>query len=213
MAQLFNKSAILTLTAIISSLASYAKAEESSMLFDKPTFYIGAGSGLSNVDTGITATTGTAKLDEDDIAYKAFVGVNLNKFLSIEGFYVNLGEASLSGNNGDTFVSNGTTFTFTGTAEVVTDATAWGIAPIVGFDVTENFRPFAKVGLHMWDASASVTTTAGNAALTDSGTDMMFGAGFTYKFDKNIAIRTEFERFKFDDENVDLISASAQYTF
>jgi outer membrane autotransporter protein len=109
---------------------------------------------------------------------------------------------------------DGTTYTFTANnVTVETVGTSYGIVPVFGYDVTESFRPFAKVGVHRWDFDATLTSSAGNATFSDSGTDVMFGAGFTYKFYKNMALRAEFERYTFGDNDVDLISVSAQYTF
>ncbi len=177
-------------------------------------FYIGLGAGKTTLETGIANTTGTAKLDEDDTGKKIFAGVHLNKFISIEAFYADLGEASLSGNNGDTFQFNGSTFAFTANnVKITSKGKGFGIAPMVGYNITENFRPFAKIGVHRWDIDTTATTSAGSASISNSGTDLMFGLGLAYSFTKNIGIRAEYERFKFDGDDADLISASIQYTF
>ena len=96
--------------ALLTMGSSQTFAQDAGFKFiDNPSVYLGAGAGRSSIDAGVTATTGTATLDEDDIGYKAFAGLQINKFLAAEVFYANLGEAELTGNNGDTFGANGTT--------------------------------------------------------------------------------------------------------
>jgi len=51
-----------------------------------PKFYMGVGAGFMTHDTGVSGTTGTAKLDEEDTAFKGYAGVKLNKFIGLEAF-------------------------------------------------------------------------------------------------------------------------------
>ena len=188
-----------------------ANAED---FISNPKFYVGVGVGKSSVDTGVTATTGTARLDEDDTGYKIFGGVQVNNIVGVEAFYVDFGEVSLTGNNGDTFAHQGTTYTFTANnVKVTAAAKTFGIAPTLGYDVTEQFRPYVKAGFHRWDADASVTASSGSAALSDSGTDLMYGLGAVYMITDNVGIGAEYERFKFDSEDVDFLSANLRYKF
>ena len=48
-----------------------------------PKLYMGVGAGVLAYDTGISGTTGTANLDEEDTAFKGYAGVKLNKFMAI----------------------------------------------------------------------------------------------------------------------------------
>ena len=205
---------ILAVGAGMLAMATQAHAEEMSGFIDNPTFYVGGSAGRASTDTGVTDTTGTASLDEDDTAFKIFGGVNLNKYLAIEGFYADFGEASLSGNNGDTFTARGTTYTFTANdVNLKLQGKAFGIAPVVGYDVTEYFRPFAKVGIQRWDLDGSVNTSVGNFDYSETGTDVYYGVGALISVAEGFGIRAEAERFKFDSEDVDLISVGLQYQF
>jgi OOP family OmpA-OmpF porin len=203
----------LGVAALLSQPNSSAAETNGSSFMDSLTFYVGGSVGRSTVETGVSATTGTASLDEDDTGFKFFGGVNLNKYFSVEGFYTNLGEASLTGNNGDTFQFRGSTFAFTASANITVEGKAYGITPVLGYDVTERFRPFVKLGIQRWELDATVTSSSGSAALSDDGTDLVYGIGFLFGVTDNIAIRMEAERFKFDDANVDLLSIGAQVRF
>lgn len=177
-------------------------------------WYAGAGVGSSSIDTGVSALTGTASLDEDDTGFKLFGGYRLTKNISIEGFYSDFGEASLTGNNGDTFTYGGAVYTFTANnVKVTAEGTALGVAGVFNMPLSKDFSAHAKLGLMHWDADGTVTADAGSAALSDDGTDIYYGLGATYNFTKNIGVAVELERYDFDNEDVDLISANFVYSF
>ncbi|OFX11867.1 MAG: hypothetical protein A2516_03240, partial [Alphaproteobacteria bacterium RIFOXYD12_FULL_60_8] len=174
-----------------------------------PRFYAGVGAGLSSTDTGFTDLTGTAALDEEDTGWKLFGGAELTDLLAVEGFYADFGEATLSGNNGDTFKYGDTTYTFTSNGEVLAYAgTTMGAGGVLGYDINEFFRPFAKLGLHYWEIDASFTSTTTTLNRTDSGVDGYGGLGLQVNLTDWISLRAEYERFLFGNETVDLASGS-----
>ena len=74
--------------------------------------------------------------------------------------------------------------------------------------------PIVKFGLHSWEADATVvSSTAGSATASDEGTDLFYGIGAQFNFDEKIASRVMFERFSFDDDDVDLISVGLIFKF
>jgi OOP family OmpA-OmpF porin len=198
----------LGLTLVFSSTDTVAQEDKSSLL-KTPKFYVGLGAGLTSIDTGLSATTGTAKLDEDDIGFKGFIGFQPHKNIAIEAFYIDFGEASLTGNNGDTFVANGTTYTFIANNVKVGIAASTVGASLVGFiPLHEMVSPIVKIGFHAWESDLSATSSAGGVTLADDGQDIFFGLGGQINFNQNIALRAMVERFKFDDEYVDYFSSS-----
>ena len=74
-------------------------------------WYVGGAFGSTAIDTGVSAVSG-ATLDEEDTGSSFFIGTKMSENLSVEGFYTDFGEASLSGDSGDTFVLDGTTYHF-----------------------------------------------------------------------------------------------------
>ena len=201
------------LTLIFVTTNSLAQDNKSG-LPDTSKIYFGFGVGQASVDTGITSTTGTAKLDEDDIGFKGFVGFQGHENVAIEGFYANLGEASLSGNNGDTFVAGGTTYQFTASGSITSKATTMGLGLVGMLPVNEKFSPIIKFGFHSWETDYTVTSSnAASATLSDEGNDLFYGVGAQFNLNEKMAMRAMFERFKFDDEDVDFISAGLVVKF
>ena len=179
-------------------------------------FYIGASGGRVDVETGVSGTTGTANLDEDDKGWKVYAGYKWENNFGIELNYADFGEASLSGNNGDTFVYQGTTYTFTANGvNIDLEGTTFGIGLTYSLPLIEDtFYIDAKVGAHTWDAEMTISAdAAGNVSLSDDGTDPFYGLGLTYQITKEFGARVEFERYEFDEEDVDYASAGLTFSF
>lgn len=184
------------------------------MLDYQPEFYVGGSAGLSMMDTGVTATSGGTDLDEDDFGYKAYVGWQVNEIFGVEAHYADFGGASISGNSGDSFRLKGVNYAFANNnAEIDLDARSIGVAPVIGVNVTDWFRPFVKAGVHYWDFDAELTDATGSASASDDGTDFFYGAGAEFRLHENFAVRAEFERFQFEELDVDFVSAGANIRF
>lgn len=172
-------------------------------------FYGGIGYGTTSTDTGITA--GTATLDEDDNGVTLFFGKKFDENISIEGLYVNLGEASLTGDNGDTFTYNGTAYTFiVNNGSLTAEASLIGVSGIFSHPLSSRFSVFAKLGLVFWDSEVKVSGSGiSSSSVSDDGTDLFYGLGGDYKISNDWAVRGAYEIFNFDDEDADMISISA----
>ena len=115
----------------------------------KPKYYIGAGGGTSVADTGVYSLTGTASLSEQDIGLKGFIGVQLNKYFAVEGFYSDLGYAQLDGGNGDLVTINGRTYQFTAdNVAVKIEAKTVGLGGVGILPIHKFFSAFIKFGVH-----------------------------------------------------------------
>lgn len=179
-------------------------------------WYIGLGWGETEVDTGVDV--GTATLDDDDDGYKIFAGYRVNQYIGLEAFYADLGEASLTGNNGDTFTIDGVAYNFiVNNASVTSEATTMGLEAVATLPMatlTDNkylgaLTPFAKLGFHAWDAEYTATASGvSQTTADDDGTDLCWGLGLNIDVHKHVALRGEFERFDFDGDDVDYLSAS-----
>lgn len=180
----------------------------------KPPFYFGLSVGQTKIDTGVSGLTGTASIDESDTGYKIFGGYKFDDTWGAEVHYADLGTASLKGNNGDRFTLDGTQYQFTSNnAAISVKATSIGAAIVAGYDVSGTVRPYAKLGLHRWDSDASVTSNAGNASISDSGTDPFYGVGVQFSITDQLGARVEAEHYRYDSERAQFISVGLIYKF
>ena len=79
-------------------------------------YYVGLDFNEIKVNTGITNIS--SNLDEEDTVLKFTGGYKLNDKISLEAFYMDFGEASLSGVSGNQFSYGGSTYEFITTATI-----------------------------------------------------------------------------------------------
>jgi len=150
-------------------------------------FYIGGSAGQTTVKID------DLDIDEDDTAWKGYVGYTFLPWLAIEGGYTDLGRAS------DNFLGT----------DVHLDVTAWqaflvGIVPLGPVDL------FAKAG----GASLDAELDAGAFGTEhDSDEYFAYGAGLAYNFGR-WAVRAEYEAYDVDDiDDLYVVSAGLTYHF
>lgn len=168
-------------------------------------WYVGLGYGLTSYDTGISNTTGTANLDEDDSGFKLFGGYNFNKNVAIELAYTDLGEASLSGNPGDTFVLDGILWTFISSGSLKIESSLLSLAGVFTHHFNNAFSLYGRLGLASWEADLTANVSGGPAqSASEDGTDLFFGVGAGWNFAPTWALKAEYELYSFDDAEVDV---------
>ena len=191
-----------------------------SVLFSQQTiaadhgWYIGLGIGQSSVDLGIDVTVGSVSIDEEDTAFKVFSGYEINDYIAIEGFYLNAGEASISGDAGDVISGDGETLVFPfDNTSFKFELKSYGVVGVVGYPVCQYFYPYLKLGFQKWNMD--ITATMADVTVTDDkdGTGALYGAGFRIDATSNVSVRAEFEIYDFDGEDVDVITANIMYRF
>lgn len=166
--------------------------------------FIGGSIGQSDIDDSITEGLITSgSVDGKDTAWKIFGGYLFNRHFGIESAYVNLGEASYSGDFFGAAVTGGTV-----------KVSGFNIAALGSYPINEQFSLFGKIGLFMWEAKANDTTAGlGAFSATQDGTDVSFGLGVGYDFTRNLGVRAEWELFKTDDADASLISIGVLWRF
>ncbi|MCG3113777.1 MAG: porin family protein [Candidatus Manganitrophus sp. SB1] len=153
--------------------------------------YLGGSLGSAGLDV----SDGDVEYDDDDLAYKIFLGYNFGIVplvnLAVEGSYVDFGtgEERLLGGNAETSV------------------TGWDAFGLVGL----NLGPvslFGKAGAIYWDRESSVLAQSAD----DSGTDPAYGLGLQFQL-LSFAIRAEYELFTLEGVDIGFASAGVSYTF
>jgi len=182
--------------------------------------YYAGSAGITRSDTSIapvrlidgstnTVYTGNRKEDLNDIGWSLFAGLKVNDYFGFETGYSNLGDIEII-----------TDFT---TPIVLTDKDAvsmdgFNITGFVDFPVTDKIDVIGKAGVFFWAFDEDLTITVPNDEISDSfehdGTDITFGAGIKYRFQKNFSIRFDWDRYKnLGKTNVDKFSLGIEYNF
>jgi opacity protein-like surface antigen len=156
---------------------------------------VSAGAVAQQADTGwyVGASIGQSDLDIDkDTAWKASIGYQMNRNLSVEVGYTNLGEVSE------------TVLGVTASAE----ATAWEVIGLYKFPVANQFSVYGLAGIAM----AEVEARAGGVTVSDDSTELTFGVGAQYDVSRNLGVRAQWQRYG-ADEDIDVISVGVVFKF
>lgn len=205
------KKIVLLLICMLLAAQCVVAAEEKA---EKRIGYLGVDIGQASINTGISAVTGTASIDEEDTSYRIVVGVDINEYVSVEGFYLNAGEAELKGNSGDTFAYGGTTYTLAAdNVSVTLSGHSVGLAGLVGYPVHKLFNPYAKLGFHTWEVEVDGESTVSQSTIEETGTDFLFGAGVKSYLTDRFGVQAGFERYVFDGEDLDIVSGGLMVRF
>ena len=174
-------------------LTSISKAKRIANMSDN--YYFGIALMETEVESGLSAFTGTAALDEKDWGQKLFVGINLNENLDLEFAFNKFGETILSCNSGDTFVTDGkingganasgTSLTCGAnnrSTNIHSNSVSAAIKPKFDVAITNDLdvSVFGTIGVTQWDQSESLLTVDVSESLYNySGHDPFYGIGVT----------------------------------
>lgn len=180
--------------------------------------YLGFGMGQAKVDDWaqyagdfVNTSFGAPSPVSDDnrsLGFKVFGGYQFNKYFGVEGGFVDFNDVKASN-----AISGPARSVYT-TAE----NDAWTLAAVGTLPVSKSVSVFAKVGASSW--SSNLRTVATNATgLTQSATkssdgyDVFYGLGASYALLDSIDVRAEIERYKFDNLDINLMTAGMAFKF
>ena len=161
---------------------------------------VSAGAIAQQADTGwyVGGSIGQSDLDIDkDTAWKISAGYQLNRNLSVELGYTNLGEVSES--------AFGATASF--------EATAFEVIGLYKFPVANQLSIYGLAGIAMVEGEATVSIPGlGSQSTSDDSTELTFGVGAQYDFSRNMGARLQWQRYG-ADEDIDVISVGVVVKF
>jgi long-chain fatty acid transport protein len=130
--------------------------------------------------------------------WKVYGGYQFNKYVGVEGGYVNLNDMT------------GTT----GAVVTNMDTDAWTLGAVLSYPVTKTVSVMGKLGAAYMLTDVNVKN---GAALTvrggDDGYEPNYGVGVSYALLDNLSIRAEWERFDRKEYDIDLLSAGIAMKF
>lgn len=178
--------------ALIATLAGMplaASANHGDTDFTHPGFYLGGGAGLNSLNGEDYTGSSNDRVEAEKVSYKGFAGFRLNSMISLEAAYIDFGTAEDGGNRVD----------------------AHGVVAGGVFEaaMSPHFHPYLKAGALFWDSDSQFS----GVSSADDGTDFTYGAGLRFLLGPKVDIRTEYERFEMNFNDVHTISAMLQLNF
>lgn len=145
-------------------------------------------------------------LDKNDTGFKLLLGAQFSPNFAVEGGYVDLGKAKLSGSVGETLINGDI------------KGSGFFVDAVGKLPLSPQWAVFGKLGVFNGKAKLSGTTSTGQSGSdSDRGTDIKYGLGAEYALSKTVAIRGEWERYRFkvwgDKGDVDLVSVGVTFGF
>ena len=184
----------------------------------------------SDVITSGTVNVLDADTDDSGFGFKVYGGAEINSFVGIEAFYIDLGKFSQSIDadvNLDVIANDDVIGNLTTAADL--KPSGFGAAVLAKYPVSDQFSVYGKIGLSSmsvdFDAQASFSGTLDDEPFAVSQgfsdkkntTGLMFGLGASFNVHENWRARIEWERFDVDasDSNLDinLVSGGVEYLF
>jgi len=183
--------------------------------------YITADIGYSKLDMDFDSSV---DVDDTGTAYSFGIGYSFNDYIAIEAGWLDVGQASASSSGTSSGTLYGKSYTITGAATVEYEADGFYLGPIVSVPF-DKFKAYAKAGVYFWEMDASLYATgtliydgiayAANvkADASESGEDLYFGLGASYDFTDQVAVRTDWTRYKVSDHDIDIFAVGIVIKF
>jgi OOP family OmpA-OmpF porin len=147
-------------------------------------------------DAGLPIVSLQSDLDDSDSTLAVFGGYRFNRYIAVEGGYLNLGEVTYTGNA--TF-RVGFFATAPGTVRVTAGAQGAYVSALGSLPITRFWEVYGRGGFLVEEteveATATVVGVTASADESTSGVDAILGVGTAFHAGKHVSIRVEYQRF------------------
>jgi hypothetical protein len=144
--------------------------------------YLGVSLGQSKLEPKVN-TVGGSITDNSDMAYKLFAGYKINKAFSVEGFYADMGAATVN----------------TGSKKGKINYTLLGVSG----QYTHHFKPRLSGFVKLGASHLSNTATNNISYKKKNSVNIVPGIGIRYDLNSKFSIQAEYENY---DKDIQLLS-------
>jgi hypothetical protein len=169
---------LLTLSLLTLTTASFAQNND-----DK--FFAGVGVGQATTDA---CDQIALPCDDTSSAWKGVIGYNFHKNFGLEFSYNNIGKTHAYDTPNELSAS--------------LDVDAYALAAVGRIDITESFGLYGKVGATSWEADLRLREEDLRTDYEDDGSDITYGIGATWTFDKDYHLSVEWQRYDIEFDNI-----------
>ncbi|MEM7083322.1 MAG: porin family protein [Pseudomonadota bacterium] len=185
-----NAAITLSMKTVRIALATVSIMLATALVYADETIYAGTSFGRIDLNESIDFP-----IDDDGSAFRFDVGYGFANNIAIEGSYINLGE--FTGNSGlDSIGVSG-------------DVEGLGLSAVFTLPLSDHWSAQVSGGLLAWE---SELTTPLFREKRD-GTDPYYGIGVEGRFNDNLAITADYQRYDFDGAEANALYFGARFRF
>lgn len=166
---------------------------------------------------GVLPTSGVIasqfNVEDARVGWKFNVGFDLTRNFAIKAGYMDLNEAT---SDTSTAIADPAIFGHQANKSLTTTAEGFSLGSVYRYNVTDALGFTGSVGVFNWESNLEAQSlTGGSQALGDQtgGTDIYFGLGGGYKLTEEVSLSIEWEHYKLNDEDTDMLSIGVNYHF
>lgn len=184
---------ILTLAAGLAAAPAFAQQQ-------MPSWYVGFGAGVGNLNKSGQDLTGlaNAQIDDTDTTYTVRGGYRFNPYFALELGYYDLGQYAFSNNDG--------VVPITGSAK----AKSYGIS-MVGILPMNQFDLYGRLGWEESEIKANANSASFTASESDRQSGATYGIGGRWNMNRNVGLFVEW--MKNDKIEVDSYLVGVDFRF
>jgi hypothetical protein len=161
-------------------------------------FYVGLGTGHGDSeavllkDINVDGSIVRGETDDAHRAWRVSVGYALNRYLAVEGAWVqDVWKSRIEG------VSDGSGFYSSGPVTHKGNADGWTLEGRLSLPLIGPLTAYAKAGAFWWNVDSVLANAAfGDILDQDDGVDFVFGAGLQYEMARRFYLWGEWQRFQ-----------------
>lgn len=168
---------------------------------------------------GFLISTSVTDADEAKVGYRLYGGYRFNRYIGIEGGYMDLGQYAFS----STITCIGAPCpALPGGLQVETeprlalsfDSLFYSL--MLHYPIGKQLDPYVRIGGASWDAGVTTNTLIFDGSPDLTETDILFGVGLDFRFSDRLAGRAEWQRiFVSVDEipDINIVDVGLRYSF
>ena len=152
-------------------------------------------------------------VEDARVGWKFNVGFDLTRNFAIKAGYMDLNEAS---SDTSSTIADPAVFGHQANKSLTNSAEGFSLGSVYRYNVTDALGFTGSVGVFNWESNLEGQSLGGGSQpLSDQtgGTDIYFGLGGGYKLTDDVSLSIEWEHYKLNDEDTDMLSIGVNYHF
>ena len=152
-------------------------------------------------------------VEDSRVGWKFNVGFDVTSNFAIKAGYMDLNEAS---NDTNSAIADPSILGYQSNKSLSNTAEGFSLGSVYRYNVTDALGFTGSVGVFNWESNLDGQSFNGNVqGVSDQtgGTDIYFGLGGGYQLTNDVSLSIEWEHYKLNDENTDMLSIGVNYHF